>query len=106
MRIRPSTSKPIWVIQLKKEMGREPLGPKAARLMAKTDVPASGPCSEQSPSSRKDRLPMMMRESGLGEGEPEGHQDGAVNEVLDLDAGAGPHAEDVLGLAHRSLIGM
>ena len=27
MRMRPSTSKPIWVIQLKKEMGREPLGP-------------------------------------------------------------------------------
>ena len=52
MRMRPSTSKPIWVIQLKKEMGREPLGPNGARLMAKTVVPASGPCSEHSPSRR------------------------------------------------------
>ena len=41
MRIRPSTSKPIWVIQLKKEIGRDPLGPNGARLMAKTVVPAS-----------------------------------------------------------------
>ena len=32
---------------------------------------------------------------GLGEGEPEGHEDGAVDEVLDLDARAGPHAADV-----------
>ncbi len=27
MRIRPSTSKPIWVSQLKNEMSREPFGP-------------------------------------------------------------------------------
>ena len=27
MRMSPSTSKPIWVTQLKKEMGRHPLGP-------------------------------------------------------------------------------
>ena len=27
MRMSPSTSKPIWVIQLKKEMGRPPFGP-------------------------------------------------------------------------------
>ena len=33
----------------------------------------------------------------LGERQPEGHEDGAVNEVLDLHAGPGPHAEDVLG---------
>ena len=52
MRIRPSTSKPIWVIQLKNEMGREPLGPKGPRLMAKTVVPVCGPCSEQSPSRK------------------------------------------------------
>ena len=70
MRIRPSTSKPIWVIQLKKEMGLDPLGPNGARLMAKTDVPASGPCSEHSPSSRKDRLPMTMRESACAKVNP------------------------------------
>ena len=39
---------------------------------------------------------MTMRKR-LGESEPEGHQDGAVNEVLDLHAGSRPHAEDVLG---------
>ena len=44
--------------------------------------------------------------SDLGEGEPERHQDGAVDEVLDLDAGSGPHAEDVPGRAQRSLSGM
>ena len=27
IRSSPSTSKPIWVIQLKKEIGREPFGP-------------------------------------------------------------------------------
>ena len=32
---------------------------------------------------------------GLGEGEPERHQDGAVEEVLGLHAGARPHSEDV-----------
>ncbi len=52
MRIRPSTSNPIWVIQLKNEIGREPFGPNAARLMAKTDVPVFGPCSEHRPSRR------------------------------------------------------
>ena len=52
MRIRPSTSKPIWVSQLKTEMGREPLGPNGARLMAKTVVPVSGPWSEQSPNKK------------------------------------------------------
>ena len=52
MRMRPSTSKPIWVSQLKTEIGREPLGPKGARLMAKTVVPAFGPCSEHNPSSK------------------------------------------------------
>ncbi len=67
IRMSPSTSKPIWVSQLKTEMGRDPLGPNAARLMAKTEVPASGPCSEHSPSSKKERLPMMINESGLGE---------------------------------------
>ena len=36
-----------------------------------------------------------MITSDLGERQPERHQDGAVNEVLDLHAGAGPHAEDV-----------
>ena len=49
MRIRPSTSKPIWVIQLKNEIGREPFGPKGARLMAKTVVPASGPLQRAQP---------------------------------------------------------
>ena len=52
MRMRPSTSKPIWVIQLKNEIGRDPFGPKGARLMAKTVVPAFGPCSEHSPSRK------------------------------------------------------
>ena len=52
MRMSPSTSNPIWVTQLKKEIGRDPLGPKAARLMAKTAVPASGPCREHSPSRK------------------------------------------------------
>ena len=52
MRIRPSTSKPIWVIQLKKVISREPLGPKAARLMLNTVVPVSGPCSEHNPSNK------------------------------------------------------
>ena len=70
MRIRPSTSKPIWVIQLKKEMGRDPLGPKAARLMAKTVVPASGPCKQHSPSRRKERLPMTMSESAWAKVNP------------------------------------
>ncbi len=60
MRMRPSTSNPIWVIQLKNEIGREPLGPKEARLMAKTVVPVFGPCNEQSPSRKYDRLPRTM----------------------------------------------
>ena len=49
MRMSPSTSKPIWVIQLKNEMGLPPFGPKAARLMANTVVPLCGPWSEHSP---------------------------------------------------------
>ena len=52
MRIRPSTSTPIWVSQLKTDIGREPFGPNGARLMAKTAVPVFGPCSEHSPSRK------------------------------------------------------
>ncbi len=46
-----------------------------------------------------------MRIDGLGEGEPEGHQDGAVDEVLDLDARARPHAEQVARLRPPLRIG-
>ncbi len=106
MRMSPSTSKPICVSQLKKEMGRDPLGPKAARLVAKAEVPVSGPCSEHRPEQQEREVADDDEGQGLGEGEPECHQDGAVEEVLHLDAGAGPHAEDVLRLAQRSLIGM
>ena len=70
MRMRPSTSNPIWVIQLKKEMGREPLGPNGARLMANTVVPAFGPCREQSPSRRNDRFPMTINESAWANVKP------------------------------------
>ena len=52
MRIRPSVSKPNWVIQLKKETMREPRVPKAARDVVKAVVPVSWPCSEATPSSR------------------------------------------------------
>jgi hypothetical protein len=34
----------------------------------------------------------------LGEAQPEGHQHDAVDEVLDLEAGAGPHAEQIARL--------
>jgi len=63
MRMSPSTSKPIWVIQFKNEIGRDPLGPKGARLIAITVVPALGPCKEHNPRRKKDRLPMMMSDS-------------------------------------------
>ena len=33
----------------------------------------------------------------MGEGEAEGHQDGAVDEVLHVDVGARPHTEEVTG---------
>ena len=39
-----------------------------------------------------------MSDHGLGEREAESHQDGAVDEVLDLDARPGPHAEQVARL--------
>ena len=52
IKMRPSVSKPNWVIQLKKETMREPRVPKAARDAVKAVVPVSAPCSEASPSSR------------------------------------------------------
>ncbi len=60
IRISPSTSKPICVTQLKKEIGREPFGPKGARFTAMAVVPAFGPCSEHSPSRKNERLPRTM----------------------------------------------
>ena len=40
---RPTVSYPTWVIQLKADTSRAPLGPNGARVMANTDVPACGP---------------------------------------------------------------
>ena len=90
MRIRPSTSKPIWVSQLKTEMGREPLGPNGARLMAKTVVPALRALQRAEPEQEVGQVAEDDDDEHLGEGQPEGHQDGAVDEVLDLHAGARP----------------
>ena len=60
IKISPSTSNPIWVIQLKNEIGRDRWARMGARLMAMTVVPALGPCNEHSPSRKKDRLPSTM----------------------------------------------
>ena len=95
MRMSPSTSNPIWVIQLKNEIGRDPLGPNGARLMAKTAVPVFGPLQRAEPEQEVGQVAQDDDDDHLGEREPERHEDGAVNEVLDLHAGAGPHAEDV-----------
>ena len=49
MRMSPSTSKPICVIQLKNEIGLPPFGPNAARLMANTVVPVCGALERAQP---------------------------------------------------------
>ena len=49
------------------------------------------------PEEEIGEVPENDDDHDLDEGQTEGHQDAAVDEVLHLDAGAGPHAEDVPG---------
>ena len=60
IRMSPSVSNPNWVIQLKKLTILEPRRPNGAREIVNAVVPASGPCSDARPRSRKEMFPMMM----------------------------------------------
>ena len=106
MRMSPSASKPSWVIQLKKLMIRAPSVPKLAREIVKMVVPASGACKQASPSRKNERLPRMMSAEGRVKAEAEPHEQGAVDEVLDLHAGPAHIAPMLRGVAQRSLSGM
>ena len=63
--------------------------------MAKTVVPRLRTLQRAQAEEEVGQVAEHDDDDDLDEGQPEGHQDGAVNEVLDLHARAGPHPEDV-----------
>jgi hypothetical protein len=56
-----------------------------------------GPLQAAESDEEPRQVPDDDQAQRLGEAEAETHQDGAVHEVLDVDAGAGPQAGDVTG---------
>ena len=65
--------------------------------MAKTVVPGLRPLQRAQAEEEVGEVSEDDDDHDLEERQTEGHQDAAVDEVLDLHAGAGPHAEDVAG---------
>ncbi len=96
-RIRPSVWNPTWVAQLNTAVRREPLGPNAARLMVNAVVPAVGSLQAAHAEQQIGQVADQDEEHGLGEGETERHQHRAVHQILEVDTGARPHAEQVTG---------
>ena len=70
MRMRPSTSKPIMVIQLKTASPFDPRGPNAARFTPNVVVPVVGPCSEHRPTRNHERLPTTISTSACASENP------------------------------------
>ncbi len=95
IRISPSTSKPIWVIQLKNEIGRDAVGAERRPVDGEDGRSGVRPLQRAQPEQEEGQVAQHDDDDDLGEGEPERHEDGAVDEVLDLHARAGPHAADV-----------
>ena len=94
-RIRPSVSKPTWVAQLNKRGQPRPVGAERGPIDGERRGAGVGSLQAAHAEQQVGQVADQDQKHRLGERESERHEHRAVHQVLEVDAGARPHAEQV-----------